>query len=107
MLTIQLGGLMRTNTPFVYFIDTLPLTTLTQTSVHQTGALTSNLSDAVRSGTIIAARCILISLLLIQPQKVNGLAGVTLGAIVQSIATLVGGTIVGKIILSQWSFALG
>ncbi|KAF9077717.1 P-loop containing nucleoside triphosphate hydrolase protein [Rhodocollybia butyracea] len=44
---------------------------------HSTGALTSDLSD--------------------NPQKVNGLAGVTLGAIVQSASTLVGGVIVGLI----------
>ncbi|KAH9941048.1 multidrug resistance protein 1 [Amylocystis lapponica] len=42
---------------------------------NNTGQLTSNLSD--------------------NPQKVNGLAGVTLGAIVQSTATLVTGTVIG------------
>ncbi|EGO23855.1 hypothetical protein SERLADRAFT_450147 [Serpula lacrymans var. lacrymans S7.9] len=42
---------------------------------NSTGSLTANLSD--------------------NPQKVNGLAGVTLGAIVQSIVTLVGGSIIG------------
>ncbi|KAH0586250.1 Leptomycin B resistance protein pmd1 [Termitomyces sp. J132] len=42
---------------------------------NSTGSLTANLSD--------------------NPQKVNGLAGVTLGAIVQSIATLITGAIIG------------
>ncbi|EIW81034.1 P-loop containing nucleoside triphosphate hydrolase protein [Coniophora puteana RWD-64-598 SS2] len=42
---------------------------------NSTGALTANLSDS--------------------PQKVNGLAGVTLGAIVQSITTIIGGSIIG------------
>lgn len=42
---------------------------------NSTGGVTSNLSD--------------------QPQKVQGLMGVTLGSIVQSIATLVGGCIIG------------
>ncbi|KAG5648338.1 hypothetical protein DXG03_004910 [Asterophora parasitica] len=42
---------------------------------NSTGSLTGNLSD--------------------NPQKVNGLAGVTLGAIVQSIATLIAGSILG------------
>ncbi len=44
---------------------------------HSTGSLTGNLSD--------------------QPQKVNGLAGVTLGTIVQSIATVISGCIIGLI----------
>ncbi|KAF5385690.1 hypothetical protein D9757_005473 [Collybiopsis confluens] len=51
---------------------------------HNTGALVSDLSD--------------------NPQKVNGLAGVTLGAIVQSISTLVGGAIVG--IIFAWKLGL-
>ncbi|KAF5382598.1 hypothetical protein D9615_002908 [Tricholomella constricta] len=42
---------------------------------NSTGSLTGNLSD--------------------NPQKVNGLAGVTLGAIVQSIATLIAGSVIG------------
>ena len=42
---------------------------------NNTGALTSTLSD--------------------NPQKINGLAGITLGAIVQSIATLIIGTVIG------------
>ncbi|THH28698.1 hypothetical protein EUX98_g5479 [Antrodiella citrinella] len=42
---------------------------------NSTGQLTSALSD--------------------NPQKINGLAGVTLGAIVQSVSTLIGGFIVG------------
>lgn len=42
---------------------------------NSTGGVTSNLSD--------------------QPQKVQGLMGVTLGSIIQSIATLVGGCIIG------------
>ncbi|WVQ95699.1 hypothetical protein IAU59_002798 [Kwoniella sp. CBS 9459] len=42
---------------------------------NSTGAVTSNLAD--------------------QPQKVQGLFGVTLGTIIQSIATLVGGCIIG------------
>ncbi|KZT39956.1 P-loop containing nucleoside triphosphate hydrolase protein [Sistotremastrum suecicum HHB10207 ss-3] len=44
---------------------------------NTTGALTSGLSD--------------------NPQKINGLAGITLGTIVQSITTLVGGMIIGLI----------
>ncbi|KAJ3876935.1 P-loop containing nucleoside triphosphate hydrolase protein [Lentinula edodes] len=51
---------------------------------NNTGALTAELSD--------------------NPQKVNGLAGVTLGAIVQSASTLVGGTIVGLIF--AWKLGL-
>ncbi|KAF9242532.1 P-loop containing nucleoside triphosphate hydrolase protein [Melanogaster broomeanus] len=42
---------------------------------NSTGALTANLSD--------------------NPQKINGLAGVTLGTIVQAIATLIGGSAIG------------
>jgi ATP-binding cassette subfamily B (MDR/TAP) protein 1 len=42
---------------------------------HATGAVTSNLSD--------------------HPQKVQGLFGVTLGSIIQSLSTLVGGIIIG------------
>jgi ATP-binding cassette subfamily B (MDR/TAP) protein 1 len=42
---------------------------------NSTGGVTSNLSD--------------------QPQKVQGLMGVTLGSIIQSLATLVGGCIIG------------
>ncbi|KAG1751165.1 P-loop containing nucleoside triphosphate hydrolase protein [Suillus lakei] len=42
---------------------------------NSTGALTSNLSD--------------------NPQKINGLAGVTLGAIVQAIVTLIAGSVIG------------
>lgn len=51
---------------------------------HSTGSLTSSLSD--------------------NPQKVNGLAGVTLGAIVQSIATLITGSILGLAFI--WRVAL-
>ncbi|TFY60994.1 hypothetical protein EVJ58_g4790 [Rhodofomes roseus] len=51
---------------------------------HNTGQLTSSLSD--------------------NPQKVNGLAGVTLGAIVQAIATLICGTIIG--IIFAWKLGL-
>ncbi|KAK7056875.1 hypothetical protein VNI00_002592 [Paramarasmius palmivorus] len=51
---------------------------------HSTGSLTSDLSD--------------------NPQKVNGLAGITLGAIVQSVATLVGGVILGLIF--AWKLGL-
>ncbi|KAG8727076.1 GTPase-activating protein, partial [Ceratobasidium sp. 428] len=51
---------------------------------HSTGALTSTLSD--------------------NPQKVSGLAGVTLGAIVQSIACLIGGSIIG--LSYGWKLAL-
>jgi ATP-binding cassette subfamily B (MDR/TAP) protein 1 len=47
------------------------------TLLPQTGSLTSGLSD--------------------NPQKVNGLAGITLGAIVQSCATIVTGMIIGLI----------
>lgn len=50
----------------------------------QTGSLTANLSD--------------------NPQKVNGLAGVTLGAIVQSISTLITGAIIGLVFI--WKVAL-
>ncbi|CAA7271334.1 unnamed protein product [Cyclocybe aegerita] len=46
---------------------------------NSTGALTAQLSD--------------------NPQKVNGLAGITLGAIVQSVATLIGGSILGLIFI--------
>ncbi|TRM64132.1 ste6-like protein [Schizophyllum amplum] len=48
---------------------------------HSTGSLVSNLSD--------------------NPQKVNGLAGVTLGAIVQSASTLIVGFIIGTIYAYQ------
>lgn len=51
---------------------------------NSTGSLTSNLSE--------------------NPQKVNGLAGITLGAIVQSISTLVSGVIIGLIFV--WKIAL-
>ncbi|KAF8652628.1 hypothetical protein AX16_004289 [Volvariella volvacea WC 439] len=51
---------------------------------NSTGALTANLSE--------------------NPQKVNGIAGVTLGTIVQSIATLVIGVIMGMIYL--WKVGL-
>ena len=51
---------------------------------YQTGSLTSQLSE--------------------NPQKVNGLAGITLGAIVQSIATLVSGSILGLCFI--WKVAL-
>lgn len=42
---------------------------------NSTGALTSNLSD--------------------NPQKINGLAGVTLGAIVQALVTIIAGSVIG------------
>jgi ATP-binding cassette subfamily B (MDR/TAP) protein 1 len=48
------------------------------------GSLTANLSD--------------------NPQKVNGLAGATLGAIVQSILTVVAGTVIGLVFI--WKVAL-
>ncbi|KAI9573606.1 ste6-like protein [Boletus coccyginus] len=51
---------------------------------NSTGSLTANLSD--------------------NPQKVNGLAGVTLGTIVQSMATLVGGSVIG--LVYAWKPAL-
>ncbi|KLO15998.1 P-loop containing nucleoside triphosphate hydrolase protein [Schizopora paradoxa] len=51
---------------------------------NSTGSLTSSLSD--------------------NPEKVNGLAGVTLGAIVQSVGTIVSGAIIGLIF--QWKLAL-
>ncbi|KAJ3566036.1 hypothetical protein NP233_g7253 [Leucocoprinus birnbaumii] len=51
---------------------------------NSTGALTSSLSD--------------------NPQKINGLAGVTLGAIVQSIATVISGSILGLAFV--WKLAL-
>ncbi|KAK7461381.1 hypothetical protein VKT23_008560 [Stygiomarasmius scandens] len=51
---------------------------------NSTGALTSQLSD--------------------NPQKVNGLAGVTLGAIVQTASNLVAGTVVGLIF--TWKIGL-
>ena len=38
------------------------------------------------------------------PQKINGLAGVTLGAIVQAIATVISGSILGLVII--WKLAL-
>ncbi|KAI4527252.1 ste6-like protein [Schizophyllum commune Loenen D] len=48
---------------------------------HSTGSLVSNLSD--------------------NPQKVNGLAGVTLGAIVQSMSTIIVGFIIGTVYAYQ------
>ncbi|KAF8158097.1 P-loop containing nucleoside triphosphate hydrolase protein [Crassisporium funariophilum] len=51
---------------------------------NSTGTLTAQLSD--------------------NPQKVNGLAGITLGAIVQSIATLIAGSILGLAFI--WKVAL-
>ncbi|KAF6757399.1 multidrug resistance protein 1 [Ephemerocybe angulata] len=51
---------------------------------NSTGALTSKLSD--------------------NPQKVNGLAGVTLGAIVQSVATVLAGSVLGLAFI--WKLAL-
>ncbi|KAJ6530072.1 P-loop containing nucleoside triphosphate hydrolase protein [Mycena vulgaris] len=51
---------------------------------NSTGGLTSTLSD--------------------NPQKVNGLAGVTLGVIVQSCATLVAGSIIGLVFM--WKIGL-
>jgi ATP-binding cassette, subfamily B (MDR/TAP), member 1 len=50
----------------------------------QTGSLTAQLSD--------------------YPQKVNGLAGITLGTIVQSISTLIAGSILGLAFI--WKVAL-
>ncbi|KAH0832051.1 ste6-like protein [Lanmaoa asiatica] len=47
------------------------------TANSRTGSLTANLSD--------------------NPQKISGLAGVTLGTIVQAITTLIGGSIIGLI----------
>jgi len=38
------------------------------------------------------------------PQKVNGLAGITLGAILQSIATVISGSILGLVFI--WKVAL-
>ncbi|KAG6840985.1 hypothetical protein C0991_002875 [Blastosporella zonata] len=51
---------------------------------NSTGSLTANLSD--------------------NPQKVNGLAGITLGAIVQAIATLIAGSVIGLAFV--WKLAL-
>ncbi|KAF8516809.1 P-loop containing nucleoside triphosphate hydrolase protein [Hysterangium stoloniferum] len=51
---------------------------------NSTGSLTSSLSD--------------------NPEKVNGLAGITLGAIVQSLACLIGGSIIG--LAYNWKIAL-
>jgi len=51
---------------------------------NSAGSLTSTLSD--------------------NPQKINGLAGVTLGAIVQALSTLVAGAIIGLIII--WKIGL-
>ncbi|KAJ8520713.1 hypothetical protein ONZ45_g2501 [Pleurotus djamor] len=51
---------------------------------HSTGVLTSNLSE--------------------NPQKINGLAGMTLGTIVQSLATLIGGFVIG--LSFGWKLAL-
>jgi len=51
---------------------------------HSTGALTSQLSDG--------------------PQKVSGLAGVTLGAMLQSIVTVIGGSAIG--LAYGWKLAL-
>ncbi|KAB5591755.1 Leptomycin B resistance protein pmd1 [Ceratobasidium theobromae] len=51
---------------------------------HSTGALTSKLSD--------------------NPQKVSSLAGITLGVIVQSVACLIGGSVIG--LAYGWKLAL-
>ncbi|KDQ06798.1 hypothetical protein BOTBODRAFT_140755 [Botryobasidium botryosum FD-172 SS1] len=51
---------------------------------NSTGALVSNLSDA--------------------PVKINGLAGITLGSIIQSTATIIGGTIIG--LCFNWKLSL-
>ncbi|TFK26115.1 P-loop containing nucleoside triphosphate hydrolase protein [Coprinopsis marcescibilis] len=51
---------------------------------NSTGSLTANLSE--------------------NPQKVNGLAGITLGAIIQSFATLIGGSVIGLAYI--WKVAL-
>ncbi|KAJ2926584.1 hypothetical protein H1R20_g10519, partial [Candolleomyces eurysporus] len=51
---------------------------------NSTGALTAKLSD--------------------NPQKINGLAGVTLGAIVQAITTIISGSILGLVVI--WKLAL-
>ncbi|KAG6377083.1 P-loop containing nucleoside triphosphate hydrolase protein [Boletus reticuloceps] len=51
---------------------------------HSTGSLTASLSE--------------------NPQKINGLAGVTLGTIVQSLTTLIGGSIIGLVF--AWKPAL-
>ena len=51
---------------------------------NNTGALTAKLSD--------------------NPQKVNGLAGITLGAIVQSISTIILGSVLGLAFI--WKLAL-
>jgi ATP-binding cassette subfamily B (MDR/TAP) protein 1 len=51
---------------------------------NSTGSLTANLSE--------------------NPQKVNGLAGVTLGALVQSVSTLIAGSIIGLSFV--WKLAL-
>lgn len=51
---------------------------------NSTGALTSNLSD--------------------QPQKISGLAGTTAGAIIQAVATVIGGMIIG--LCYSWKLAL-
>ncbi|TCD62992.1 GTPase-activating protein [Steccherinum ochraceum] len=48
---------------------------------NSTGQLTSALSD--------------------NPQKINGLAGITLGAIIQAVSTLIGGSILGLIFVWQ------
>ena len=70
-------------TLYVYFVDLDFLCPLFNFSV-QTGALTSQLSD--------------------NPQKVNGLAGITLGAIIQSVATLIAGSVLGLVFI--WKVAL-
>ncbi|KAF9781642.1 P-loop containing nucleoside triphosphate hydrolase protein [Thelephora terrestris] len=51
---------------------------------NSTGTLTTGLSDS--------------------PQKMSGLAGITLGAIVQSIATIVGGSVIGLVF--AWKLSL-
>jgi len=50
----------------------------------QTGSLVSQLSD--------------------NPQKVNGLAGITLGVIIQGVATLIAGSVLGLVFI--WKVAL-
>ena len=64
--------------------DHLSLISIHSLIASQTGSLTSQLSD--------------------NPQKVNGLAGITLGTIVQSISCLIAGSILGLAFI--WKLSL-
>ena len=66
------------------FLTCYPSVAYFHEAKHNTGVLTSELSDG--------------------PQKVSGLAGITLGAIFQSIVTVIGGSAIG--LAYGWKLAL-